>query len=114
MTKSRVYALPNRITPNRPILIDEEVCIGCNLCIEACPNDVMIPNPKKKEPPIILFPEECWYCACCVMECPLKDKSAIEVNWPMMQSVRWKRKKTGAHYRIGMPEPPPPNLKPQV
>jgi hypothetical protein len=31
-----------------------------------------------------------------------------------MQRVRWKRKDTGEHYRIGMPNPPPPNTRPMV
>ncbi|MCP4403147.1 MAG: hypothetical protein GY801_38305 [bacterium] len=48
------------------------------------------------------------------MECPLKDRYAIEVNWPMMQRVRWKDKNTGKHYRVGMPNPPAPNTKPPV
>jgi NAD-dependent dihydropyrimidine dehydrogenase PreA subunit len=110
----KVYVTPNLVTPNKPLIIDPEVCIGCNLCVEACPNDVMLPHPKKKHPPIIVFPDECWYCGCCVMECPIKDDHAIEVSWPMMQRVRWKDKNTGEHYRVGMPDPPPPNKKPLV
>jgi hypothetical protein len=48
------------------------------------------------------------------MECPVADEGAIRINWPLMQRVRWKRKDTGEHYRIGMPNPPPPNTKPMV
>jgi hypothetical protein len=32
----------------------------------------------------------------------------------MMQRVRWKRKATGEHYRVGMKNPPPPNNRPPV
>jgi hypothetical protein len=32
----------------------------------------------------------------------------------MMQRVRWKRKATGEHFRVGMKNPPPPNNMPPV
>jgi NAD-dependent dihydropyrimidine dehydrogenase PreA subunit len=110
----KVYITPNLVTPNKPVTFDPEACTACNRCIDACPNDVLMPHPQQKQPPIIVFPDECWSCGCCVMECPVKEKHAIEVNWPMMQRVRWKDKNTGEHYRIGMPNPPAPNLKPPV
>jgi NAD-dependent dihydropyrimidine dehydrogenase PreA subunit len=112
--EKKIYAEPNLITPNKPVVIDPDVCTGCNLCMEACMNDVMVPNSKKGEPPIALYPDECWYCGCCVMECPLKDKGAIKLEWPMMQKIRWKRADTGEHFRLGMPDPPPPNTRPPV
>jgi Na+-translocating ferredoxin:NAD+ oxidoreductase RNF subunit RnfB len=114
MDGSEVYAVPNVVTPNRPVIFDESVCIGCNRCVEACMSDIFIPNPQKGEPPIILYPDECYYGGACVMECPLRDEGAIRLNWPLMQRVRWKRKDTGEHFRIGMPDPPPPNTRPLV
>jgi hypothetical protein len=33
---------------------------------------------------------------------------------PLSQRVCWKRKDTGAFFRIGMGNPPPPNKKPLV
>ena len=110
----KIYVTPNLVTPNTPVIIDPEVCIACNRCVDACPNDVMLPHPQSKQPPMIVFPDECWYCGCCVMECPVKEQHAIEVNWPMMQRVRWKDKYIGKHYRVGMPNPPFPNKKPPV
>jgi NAD-dependent dihydropyrimidine dehydrogenase PreA subunit len=84
MSKQKIYVSTNLVTPNTPVLIDPEVCIGCNMCVEACMNDVLIPNPEKKKPPLVVFPDECWSCGCCVMECPVEEKGAIEVNWPLM------------------------------
>jgi NAD-dependent dihydropyrimidine dehydrogenase PreA subunit len=110
----KIYAVPNLITPNKPLIFDAEVCNGCNKCLESCMNDVMIPSAEKGKPPIVLYPDECWYCGCCVMECKLKDKGALKLEWPMMQRIRWKRVNTGEHFRLGMPNPPPPNLKPPV
>ncbi len=110
----KVYAVPNIVTPSKPVIFDAEVCAGCNKCVENCTSDVFIPNPQKGKPPIILYPDECYYDGACVMECPLRDEGAIRFNWPLMQRVRWKRKDTGEHFRVGMPNPPPPNTKPPV
>ena len=104
-----------RVIPsNEPIEFDENVCIGCNKCIEACMNDVFLPHPEKGKPPAVMHPDECWYCGCCVMECPLLDKEAIKVKWPIKTQLRWKRKETGEHCRVGMADPPPPHLTPPI
>ena len=110
----KVYVTPNLVTPNKPVVFNADACIHCNRCVEACPNDVLMPHPDQGNVPLVVFPDECWSCGCCVMECPVKDQHAIEVNWPMMQRVRWKDKQTGRHYRVGMPNPPAPNTRPPV
>lgn len=114
MNKEKVYMVPNLPTPNKPVVFDEKVCNGCNTCVEVCQMDVLAPNPEKGKPPIVLYPDECWYGGCCVEMCPLWEKGAIKLKHPVMQRVRWKRKETGEHFRIGMPNPPPPNLRPPV
>ncbi|MCL4368301.1 MAG: ferredoxin family protein [Actinobacteria bacterium] len=114
MAKREAWALPNLVTPNRPVMFDPAVCNGCNRCVEMCQSDVFIPNSTKGAPPVVLYPDECWYCGCCVKECRLREEGAIASNWPLMQRVRWKRKDDGGHYRVGMRNPPPPNTKPPV
>ena len=97
MAEKKVYAIPNVITPSRPVIFNPEICNGCNRCIEVCPIDVYVPNPEKGKTPMILHPDECWYCGCCVDECALPG--AIKFNWPLQQRGRWKRKATGEHFR---------------
>jgi Fe-S-cluster-containing dehydrogenase component len=50
MTRTKVYALPNLVTPNSPVVFDEDVCIGCNRCVEACMSDIFVPSPHKGAP----------------------------------------------------------------
>jgi len=106
------YMLPNPPLPNRAVDFDPGLCNGCNLCVGICRSDVLMPNPAKGEPPIVLYPDECWYCGCCVLEC--RRPGAITMLHPLNQAVSivWKRRSTGKSYRLGMKNPPPPNLRP--
>lgn len=114
MGKEKVYMLPSKITPSKPVVFNEEVCNGCNKCVDQCMMDVLYPNPVKGKPPIVLYPDECWHCANCMNDCPLRDQGAIKVIWALMTIMRWKRKETGEHFRLGMPNPPAPDLRPPV
>lgn len=110
-----VRVFPNMATPNLCVIHDPNVCIGCNTCVEVCHQDVMIPNPEEGKPPVVVWPEECWSCGICVVNCSLGlEAKAITLNHPLSQRVRWKRKATGEHFRIGMSSPSPPNNKPPV
>ncbi|MCP4725028.1 MAG: 4Fe-4S dicluster domain-containing protein [bacterium] len=81
-----------------PLKFDPEICNGCNLCIEICQVDIMLPNPVKKKPPIVAFPGECWYCGSCVSVCP--KPGAIELRSTLINSVHWKRKETGEDFYL--------------
>ena len=107
----KVYMIPNPHT-SRGVEIDPEICTGCNICVENCRTQVLLPNPKKGEPAIIMYPDECWLCGWCQMYCP--TPGAIRQVQPIRLRVGWKRKETGEHFRLGMSNPPPPNLKPPV
>ena len=114
MNNEDVRVYPNIITPRNPVIFDEDVCTGCNLCVEACVMDLMMPNPEKGKPPVIIYPDECYYDGLCVVSCPLWQEGSIKLNHPLNQRVRWKRKDSGEHFRLGMPNPPPPNDKPPI
>jgi NAD-dependent dihydropyrimidine dehydrogenase PreA subunit len=110
--ESKAYLVPNPMTPCQVIVIDPELCTGCNDCVEVCRTDVLVPNPEKGKPPIVLYPDECWFGGCCVGHCSVPG--AIKMVYPLNQRVGWKRKDTGEYFRIGMNNPPPPNTRPPV
>jgi NAD-dependent dihydropyrimidine dehydrogenase PreA subunit len=109
--KMGAYSIPSQSGPCRILSFDAEKCIGCNLCVNVCPLDVMIPNPTKGREPIVLYGEECWFCGGCVQECPQR---ALTLVMPAKQrlSTVWVDKETGAEYRVGMKNPLPPVTTP--
>jgi NAD-dependent dihydropyrimidine dehydrogenase PreA subunit len=71
-----------------PITIDEDLCRGCNQCVEVCQVDLFLPNAEKGKPPIVMYPGECWYDGSCVEACPLPG--AIRLNPLLINRVHWK------------------------
>jgi len=70
-----------------PIYIDDELCIGCNLCVFVCQADLFLPNEVKGGAPSVLFPGECWYEGSCVDHCPVPG--AITLNTQLYNRVHW-------------------------
>ncbi len=83
---SSIFEMPSSI----PVIIDEQRCNGCNLCINTCQVDIFLPNRIAGGPPQVVYPGECWYCGCCVAICPVKG--AIRLQHPLMNRVSWKER----------------------
>jgi electron transport complex protein RnfB len=54
--------------PRAAAFIREELCIGCTLCIQACPVDAIVGAPKRMHTVLI---EACTGCELCVPPCPV-------------------------------------------
>ena len=67
--------------------INEEVCNGCNMCVDVCVMDVFVENEERGKPPIVAYPEECWFDGCCVETCPQRERGAIRVRTPLPMKV---------------------------
>lgn len=57
------------------IIIDEELCKGCSLCVSVCPKKILELsktkiNAKGYEPAECINQDECIACAMCAMMCP--------------------------------------------
>ena len=74
-------------SPYTTVVINEEVCSGCNICVDVCMMDVFAANPEKGKPPIVMYPDECWFDGSCLDECPLYEKGAIRLKTPLPMKV---------------------------
>jgi len=56
--------------------IDSTLCIGCGICVESCPVDVVRLDIRTRKAEI-RYPQECTLCAICEINCA---QSAIYVG----------------------------------
>ena len=56
--------------------IDENLCIGCTLCIKACPVDAIVGAPKVMT---TVIARECTGCELCLPACPVDCIDMLEV-----------------------------------
>lgn len=62
----------------RPVaLIDETLCIGCTLCIQACPVDAIVGAGKQMH---TVVPSLCTGCDLCVAPCPVDCIAMVDVT----------------------------------
>lgn len=66
-------------------LIDESLCIGCALCIEACPVDAIVGAPKQMHTVIV---DQCTGCELCLPPCPVDCIAMVPAADPDWTSAR--------------------------
>jgi len=64
-------------SPRRVAVIDEDWCIGCTLCIKACPVDCIVGASKQMH---TVIDEQCTGCDLCLPVCPVDCISMVEVT----------------------------------
>lgn len=62
-------------TPPAIALIDEDVCIGCTKCIQACPVDAIVGAAKRMH---TIIESECTGCELCIPPCPVDCISMVQ------------------------------------
>jgi len=72
------------VTPKTVVVIDEQRCIGCTLCIQACPVDAIVGATKLMHTVIV---SECTGCDLCLPPCPVDCIDIIEVKTDIL---RWR------------------------
>ncbi|WP_426341660.1 electron transport complex subunit RsxB [Pseudoduganella sp. S-14] len=68
--------------PRAVAFIDESLCIGCTLCIQACPVDAIMGAAKQMH---TIIPEQCTGCDLCVPACPVD----CIVMYPVTETTGW-------------------------
>jgi electron transport complex protein RnfB len=68
----------NGVERPRPLaVIDENLCIGCTLCMQACPVDAIVGAPKQMH---TVLAELCTGCDLCVAPCPVDCIAMIPIT----------------------------------
>ena len=63
--------------PRQLAVIDEAACIGCTLCLKACPVDCILGGPKAMH---TVMADLCTGCELCIPACPVDCISLINVT----------------------------------
>ncbi|MBK6403358.1 MAG: electron transport complex subunit RsxB [Rhodocyclaceae bacterium] len=72
--------------PKSVAVIDENVCIGCTLCLQACPVDAIVGAAKQMH--TVIAPQ-CTGCELCVAPCPVDCIAMVPIA-ESMDSWKWK------------------------
>jgi Na+-translocating ferredoxin:NAD+ oxidoreductase subunit B len=64
-------------TPRAAALIDESRCIGCMLCVKACPVDAIVGAAKRMH---TVLTESCTGCELCLPPCPVDCIDMVELH----------------------------------
>ena len=71
--------------PKAVAVIDEQACIGCTLCIQACPVDAILGSAKSMH---TVIANECTGCELCLPPCPV-DCILMEPITESIGSWKW-------------------------
>ncbi len=72
--------------PKGVALIDESTCIGCTLCIQACPVDAIVGAAKQMH---TIIAAECTGCELCLPPCPVDCISMVTIE-ENISNWKWK------------------------
>ncbi len=72
--------------PKSVAFIDESLCIGCTLCIQACPVDAILGAAKQMH---TIIESECTGCELCVAPCPVDCIAMVPLKEDL-NTWKWK------------------------
>jgi len=84
----------NGVERPRPVaVIDESLCIGCTLCIQACPVDAIVGAAKQMH---TVVPQLCTGCDLCVAPCPVDCIAMVDVSGDKTGWDAWSQEEANA------------------
>jgi len=72
--------------PKSVAIIDEKICIGCTLCIQACPVDAILGSAKHMH---TIIEKECTGCELCLPPCPVDCIEMVPIK-ETTENWKWK------------------------
>ena len=98
--------------PRTLALIDEDWCIGCTLCIQACPTDAIMGANKLMH---TVIAAHCTGCELCIPVCPVDCNALVNVSanasgwdaWSPAQAQHARQRYAQHQLRLAQPEPAP-------
>jgi len=72
--------------PKSIAIIDEKTCIGCTLCIQACPVDAILGSAKHMH---TIIEKECTGCELCLPPCPVDCIEMVPIK-ETTENWKWK------------------------
>ena len=72
--------------PKSVAIIDEKTCIGCTLCIQACPVDAILGSAKHMH---TIIEKECTGCELCLPPCPVDCIEMVPIK-ETTENWKWK------------------------
>ena len=72
--------------PKQVAVIDEQLCIGCTLCIQACPVDAIVGAAKQLH---VIIERQCTGCELCLPPCPVECISMPQIT-ENLDNWKWK------------------------
>lgn len=79
--------------PRAVAVIDEAICIGCTLCIQACPVDAIVGAAKQMHS---VLNEKCTGCDLCIAPCPVDCISMVNVSGDKTGWNAWSQQQANA------------------
>lgn len=105
--------------PRALALIDENWCIGCTLCIQACPTDAILGANKLMH---TVIPEHCTGCGLCIPVCPVDCIALVNVSgtaagwaaWSPAQAQHARLRYAQRQQRLADKNPDPDPITPAI
>jgi electron transport complex protein RnfB len=72
--------------PRSTAVIDENICIGCTLCMQACPVDAIVGAAKQMH---TVVASQCTGCELCLEPCPVDCIAMVHIA-ESVESWKWK------------------------
>ena len=96
--------------PRAVAFIDEDWCIGCTLCLEACPTDAIVGGNKRMHTVIEVHCTGCELCIpVCPVDCILLDNASGEATgwaaWSAAQAAAAQARYAARRLRLGATRP---------